>query len=138
MIEWDSPDRKATFSGGEYTVLGDVVNRQHAIRVLAYEERFLNFEQKFFCNRPTEKTVTLTVSMRKHRISHICLLTLCTTQVFDHWGTGADVETPKVTCQYPIMDIQDTSQENVDNIANFAKVPFHVIRPMTPFEDYEQ
>ena len=35
---------------------------KRAIRPLLYEDRILAVEQKFFCDRTTEKTVTLTVT----------------------------------------------------------------------------
>lgn len=47
--------------------LGQVANpkRQHAIRIFTVENRHLRVEQRFFCDKPTEKTVTLNVSKAK-------------------------------------------------------------------------
>ena len=60
----DNPDMEAVYDSGEYAVINtSPPPRQHAVRAHIYEDRFLQFEQKFFCDRPTEKTVTLMVSL---------------------------------------------------------------------------
>ena len=51
-----------TSSDGVYTVTDTLpVPRQHAVRVLTYADRFLDLEEKFFCDKPTEKSVNVTV-----------------------------------------------------------------------------
>ena len=83
--------------------------RQHAVRVITFEDRFLTVEKKFFCEKPTEKTVKVTVR--------------------DVKGGTEFVETPKITCQYPIVEIFDLSQEHATNKPK--NVPFEVIDPMS-------
>ena len=48
-------------NGTFYTVTG-MTDERRAIRPLLFEDRILAVEQKFFCDRTTEKTVKLTVT----------------------------------------------------------------------------
>eukprot|EP00095_Tigriopus_kingsejongensis_P012230 maker-scaffold528_size145933-snap-gene-0.29 protein:Tk12230 transcript:maker-scaffold528_size145933-snap-gene-0.29-mRNA-1 annotation:"hypothetical protein IscW_ISCW000316" len=86
----------------------DTPARQHAIRVVTYEERHLRLEEKFFCDKPTEKTVSMRV------LTHIGLLV-------------HEYRTPKISCQYPIMEIYDLS---LDNPNNPPFIPFTVKKPL--------
>ena len=60
-------------SSGFYTV-GDTKSEgkrglKRAVRPVLFEDRILGVEQKFFCDRTTEKTITLTVGYY-HAISY--------------------------------------------------------------------
>ena len=114
----DSPDLVATFAAGAdpepsiYAVTpfgyGNLT-RQHAVRVAIYEDRIFYFEQKFFCDRPTEKTVSMTV----YDENSVALPT---------------ISTPRITCQYPVMEIKDISKTHPENDPN---MPYEVLTPMT-------
>ena len=45
-----------------YYIMRGKTEEKRAIRPLVVEDRILAVEQKFFCDRTTEKTVTLTVT----------------------------------------------------------------------------
>ena len=46
---------------GSYKLVEDDTGFRRAVRPVLFEDRVLGVEQKFFCDRTTEKTVTLTV-----------------------------------------------------------------------------
>ena len=95
----DNPDLVSQFSTNGYNVIGTgFANRQHAVRVGTVEDRFLQLENHFFCEKPTEKTVELNFK--------------------DKQGAAHTVTTPKITCQYPIMEIFDLSLQHASNIPN--------------------
>jgi hypothetical protein len=54
-------DLGATFAGTAYTPVTGPNDRKYAVRVRLQEDRILNVQKKFFCERTTEKTITLTV-----------------------------------------------------------------------------
>ena len=59
--------------------------------------RILYLEKKFFCDKATEKTVYLMVKDQFDTLSH------------------KQVHTRKVSCQFPILEIEDLSSTNGDN-----------------------
>ncbi len=61
------PDMVAVFDDVDtYKVrdYGDKM-RHHAVRVGIYEDRFIQLEERFFCDKPTEKSVEITVRIQK-------------------------------------------------------------------------
>ncbi|XP_059083429.1 uncharacterized protein LOC131880752, partial [Tigriopus californicus] len=67
-----------------------------ALRVHLREDRILPLEKRFFCDRATEKTVHL--------------------QIDDQFGKQINTTTSKVSCQYPILTINDLSENHTSNI----------------------
>ena len=69
-----------------------------ALRAFLAQDRILYLEKKFFCDKATEKTVSLMVK--------------------DQFDTGShkQVHTKKVSCQFPILEIWDLSSTNPDNL----------------------
>lgn len=63
-------------------------NYKRAVRPLLMEDRVLAVEQKFFCDRTTEKTITLTVTDNQNTP-----LTLTNT-------------TQRLSCQYPLSAVK--------------------------------
>ena len=55
-------------------------------------------QKQFFCDRTTEKTVTLTVT--------------------DNLNKNTSVSTRKLSCQYPIFEIEDMTADHADNKQN--------------------
>lgn len=89
-------DVAATLSGDSYIVnatsnLGGTVG----LRVHLREDRILPLEKRFFCDRATEKTVHL--------------------QLEDRFGKQINTTTKKVSCQYPILTIEDLSENHTSN-----------------------
>ena len=68
------------------------------LRAVLLEDRFLPVKFRFFCDRTTEKTVTLTLT--------------------DQLGEKAKAKTRKISCQYPIFAVQDLSADHADNKHN--------------------
>ena len=91
-------DLVATYDpvNGTYDVTGTLTGGQVALRALLVEDRIIYAERKYFCERATEKTVTL--------------------YVHDEFGTSVDVSTNKVSCQYPILEIEDESPSHTENV----------------------
>ena len=57
-----TPDLEATFADNKYTVVGEgSILRHHALRIVSFEDRYFTFEQRVFCDRPTEKQLKVTV-----------------------------------------------------------------------------
>ncbi len=83
--------------------------RRHAVRAVAFHDRFFRTEEKLYCDRPTEKTVRLTLT--------------------DEEGGAVVRSTPKITCQYPIVNLTDHSRVNVDNADLHS--PYFVLDPST-------
>ena len=73
---------------------------KRAVRPLLSEDRVLAVEQKFFCDRTTEKTVTLTVTDNQN--SPV---------------TFAN-STVRLSCQYPLSAVKDLSEINENNVFN--------------------
>ena len=48
---------------GSYKLVNDGNNFKRAVRPVLFEDRIIGVEQKFFCDRTTEKTITLTVNI---------------------------------------------------------------------------
>ena len=73
---------------------------KRAVRPLLSEDRVLAVEQKFFCDRTTEKTVTLTVT--------------------DNQNTPNTLKnsTVRLSCQYPLSAVKDLSELNENNVYN--------------------
>ena len=69
-----TPDLVATFSSDTYTVDGPrTPMKHHAVRVVYYEDRFIEFEQRLFCDKPSKKNITLRVSSIRDRVEqHEC------------------------------------------------------------------
>lgn len=62
MNELQTPDMVATFSSDIYTVDGPrTPMKHHAVRVVYYEDRFIDFEQRLFCDKPSIKSVKMKV-----------------------------------------------------------------------------
>ena len=66
-------DIEADFSNDIYTapssqpisgISGTTTTRQHAVRVLIQEDRYILGKHQWFCDRTSEKTVILSVSKR--------------------------------------------------------------------------
>ena len=61
-------DIEATFDTDLYTapatdpIIGSSGNRLHAVRVVIQEDRYILGKHQWFCDRTTEKTVSLAVS----------------------------------------------------------------------------
>ena len=72
-------------------------NYKRAVRPLLMEDRVLAVEQKFFCDRTTEKTITLTVTDNQNTP-----LTLTNT-------------TQRLSCQYPLSAVSDLTADNIEN-----------------------
>ena len=72
--------------------------RQHMMRPVILEDRFLPLQFRFFCDRTTEKTVTLTLT--------------------DQLDKKTEVKTRELSCQYPILAVQDLSADHADNKYN--------------------
>ena len=72
--------------------------RQHMVRAVLLEDRIIPLKFKFFCDRTTEKTVTLTLT--------------------DQLDKTTAVKTRKISCQYPIFAVQDLSADHDDNKKN--------------------
>ena len=70
------------------------------MRPLLSEDRVLAVEQKFFCDRTTEKTVTLTV------------------QDNQNLPTTLKNSTVRLSCQYPLSAVKDLSELNENNVYN--------------------
>ena len=70
---------------------------KRAIRPLLFEDRILAVEQKFFCDRTTEKTIVLTVK--------------------DNQNTPKELKnsTVRLSCQYPLSAVKDLSEFNEEN-----------------------
>ena len=87
-----------TMQRGSQTTDEKYVRR--AIRPLLFEDRILAVEQKFFCDRTTEKTVTLTVK--------------------DNQQTQKTVSnsTVKLSCQYPLSAAYDLTIHDMNNQEN--------------------
>ena len=93
------PDQEATFASDTYTVTGPgSPNRQHMVRAVLIEDRLMPLQYEFFCDRTTEKTVTLTVT--------------------DLLAEETKVKTRKMSCQYPIFAIEDLSPGHESNAQN--------------------
>ena len=70
---------------------------KRAIRPLLFEDRILAVEQKFFCDRTTEKTIVLTVK--------------------DNQNTPKELKnsTVRLSCQYPLSAVKDLSEFHEEN-----------------------
>ena len=75
-------------------------NAKRAIRPVIFEDRILAVEQKFFCDRTTEKTIVLTVK--------------------DNQDTQKTLKnsTVRLSCQYPLSAVKDLSEFNEENKYN--------------------
>ena len=73
---------------------------RRAVRPVLVEDRILAVEQKFFCDRTTEKTVNLSVTDSQN-----VPLTL--------WNS-----TMRLSCQYPLAGVTDLSRLNEMNSQN--------------------
>ena len=51
-------------TSGTYKLVDDDTEFKRAVRPVLFEDRILGVEQKFFCDRTTEKTITLTVRLK--------------------------------------------------------------------------
>ena len=73
---------------------------RRAVRPVLFEDRILAVEQKFFCDRTTEKTVTLTVK--------------------DNQNTQKTVTntTVRLSCQYPLSAAYDLTVHDMNNVEN--------------------
>lgn len=78
----------------------DERNVKRAIRPALFEDRVVAVEQKFFCDRTTEKTVTLTVK--------------------DNQSTQKTLQnsTVRLSCQYPLSAAYDLSVHDMNNKEN--------------------
>ena len=85
--------------------------RRHAVRVVLFHDRFFRLEEKFYCDKPTEKTVKL--------------------QVFAPTTGSVFKATPKITCQYPIVNITDLSIISQNNLDLQLHSPFTVLQEPT-------
>ena len=56
-------DLVVTHDGANKYTVQMYTEQKRAIRPILYEDRILAVEQKFFCDRTTEKTVNLSVSI---------------------------------------------------------------------------
>ena len=88
-----------------------------AVRALLYEDRFLQFEQALFCDKTTEKTVTVTV---KDEVQS---------------NIGA-IATKRLSCMYPLMEIKDVSADAVRYPRNLD-IPLKIIENMTTGEELQ-
>ena len=70
---------------------------RRAVRPVLFEDRILAVEQKFFCDRTTEKTVTLSVTDNQNTP-----LTLTNT-------------TQRLSCQYPLSAVTVSQSEYLLN-----------------------
>ena len=96
------PDLQATFDSDTYTVSEDdptgTPKRQHMLRAILVEDRIIPLKKRFFCDRTTEKTVTLTIT--------------------DLLEETTEVKTRTLSCQYPIFEILDLSATHAMNQQN--------------------
>ena len=79
---------QTTFEDDEYKEVEQTKFR-FPLRVRLQEDRILQVEKKFFCDRTTEKTVTILLE--------------------DPLGNTRSVSTRKVSCQYDLIKIEDLS-----------------------------
>lgn len=94
-----------TYFSGFYTkenkmLTGDQRAVRRAVRPVLFEDRVLAVEQKFFCDRTTEKTVTLTVKDNQNTQK---LLTNSTV---------------RMSCQYPLSAAYDLTIHDMNNEEN--------------------
>ena len=114
-------DLETKFAGDTYTATGSPLRDgagsaiQVAVRALLYEDRFLQFEQALFCDKTTEKTVTVTV----------------TDEVNSNIGA---IATKRLSCMYPLMEIKDVSADAVRYSQNLD-IPLKIIENMTTGEE---
>ena len=64
-IETDYDDASGTYTAISTTPIQGSSIRKHAVRVVIQEDRVLPVKYQWFCDRTTEKTVSLSVSMYK-------------------------------------------------------------------------
>ena len=80
--------------------MDEIKNFKRAIRPVLFEDRVLAVEQKFFCDRTTEKTIVLTVKDNQNVQKTL---------------TNSTV---RMSCQYPLSAVQDLSESNTENKYN--------------------
>lgn len=88
---------EADFNTDKY-VVSESTNKLFPLRVRLIEDRIMTVEKKYFCDRTTEKTVTVVLK--------------------DALGNSRNVSTRKVSCQYDLVEIFDQSFEHEDNVQN--------------------
>ena len=93
-------DLVVTHDGADKYTVQMYSEEKRAIRPILYEDRILAVEQKFFCDRTTEKTVTLTVTDNQN-----------TPVTFAN-------STVRLSCQYPLSAVKDLSESNENNVFN--------------------
>ena len=81
-------------------------NYKRAVRPLLMEDRVLAVEQKFFCDRTTEKTITLTVTDNQNTP-----LTLTNT-------------TQRLSCQYPLSAVKVYTISNPNSVKGHSYLNF--------------
>jgi hypothetical protein len=75
-------------------------NVRRAVRPVLFEDRILAVEQKFFCDRTSEKTVTLTVKDNQDTMKTV---------------TNSTV---RLSCQYPLSGAYDLTIDDMNNKEN--------------------
>lgn len=88
---------QTTYEDGEYTQ-AEVTQFRFPLRVRLQEDRIFDVEKKFFCDRTTEKTVTILLE--------------------DPLANTRSVSTRKVSCQYDLIKIEDLSSVHPENTNN--------------------
>ena len=64
-IETDYDDASGTYKTISTEPITGLPTRKHAVRVVIQEDRLMPVKYQWFCDRTTEKTVSLSVSMYK-------------------------------------------------------------------------
>ena len=73
---------------------------RRAVRPVLFEDRILAVEQKFFCDRTTEKTITLTVKDNQNTQKTVTNTTI------------------RMSCQYPLSAAYDLTIHDMNNVEN--------------------
>ena len=106
---------ESDFEGDTYSVQSTSPNNKlFPLRVRLQEDRIITIQKKFFCDRTTEKTLTLILK--------------------DPLQNTRRVSTRKVSCQYDLVEITDLSFDHPENTKNNS---WHLLQPFPTKEDLE-